>query len=207
MQRSRFCDLFLKKLADLYIMNSKSILTEIQSRHSSRMFNPDRMVTDEDLNSLLEAAHWAPSSSNMQPWRWVIGKSGTSTYQTLLGLLMPGNQTWAKYAPVLLLVASEIQRTTNTGEKANNRTALYDTGMANMALAIEATRRGLNLRMMGGFNLESARKLMPEGLEPVCVIALGYKNDGNHLPEDIRARELQPRSRKTIEELIVNINI
>jgi nitroreductase len=102
------------------------------------------------------------------------------------------------------LSAAEVTRLNAQGERVTNRTAFYDLGMANMSLATEATRRGLNLRMMGGFDLEGARKLLPPHMDVACILALGYANDGAHLPPDVRERDHAPRARKSAAELMLN---
>ncbi len=184
-------------------MTQIEILPVLRERNSSIAFDPSKTVSEDDMQALLEAARWAPSGSNGQPWRWMIARRGTPEFDGIWNVLMPGNQGWTKFAPVLMIAAAQTSYTRPDGTKQLNRTAFYDAGLANMSLAAEATRRGLNLRMMGGFKLDEARKLMPEGVEPICVIALGATNDGSHLPEDMRARISAPRQRKSISEFVI----
>jgi nitroreductase len=186
-------------------MAQPQILDVLAQRRSRVAFDPTHTIGENELTALLEAARWAPSSNNAQPWRWVIARRNETAFEKIHALLMPGNQAWAKHASVLMMVLAEVKRTNHEGRLVNNRTAYYDVGMAAMSLVVEATQRGLNARMMGGFNYDVARTLFAAELDPVCVMALGKANDGSHLAPDVAERDKRPRVRKSIDESIVSI--
>ena len=179
-----------------------------KTRRSGRVYDASRDVTQADLDALLEAARWAPSGGNGQPWRFLIGHKGDATYAKLLSLLMGFNQVWGQHAPVLVLTAHETTSTRPDGQKMNNRTAQHDLGMANMSIALEAEHRGLMAHMMGGFNQDAARALInaeANGLELGPMMTLGYPGDPAALDEEIRKREAAPRTRKPVGELLLTV--
>ncbi len=189
-------------------MSETKINTHLAQRRSRVSFDPNKPVSAADLNALLEAARWAPSGGNGQPWRYVVGHKGDATYDTLFGLLMPGNQPWAQNAAVLVLTVAQVVRIASDGKRQPNRTALYDLGMANMSIAVEATERGMNLRMMGGYNYEAAKKLVDaetHGFDLGPIMAIGWLGDGTLISEDLRKRDEGPRTRKTIDEMLLAI--
>src|SRR5438874_13328356 len=160
----------------------------IRRRWSPRAF-ADRPVTSETLRSLLEAARWAPSSSNGQPWNFLIAtKQDPADFERMLGCLVEKNQQWAKHAPVLMVAVANLQFA-HSGK--DNRHALYDTGAAVAYLTVEATARDLYLHQMAGFSPEKVRERygVPPSAEPVAAIALGYLGDPQSLPDDLRQRE------------------
>lgn len=177
-------------------------------RRSGRAFDAQRPLSDEDVHALLEAARWAPSGGNAQPWRYVIGRKGDATYEKLAALLFDGNRQWAQHAPALILTVYQAARVASDGSVQPNPVALHDLGMANFSLTIEAINRGMMTRMMGGYNHDAALKLIDAeaqhlGVGP--VIAVGYETTPDHLSEEIQQREKAPRSRKPIEELLLYI--
>jgi nitroreductase len=175
------------------------ILSYIAERWSPRAFQ-EKPVEREKIIALLEAARWAPSSRNFQPWRFILAtRSEPEGYQRLLGCLSERNQRWAQHAPVLLLVAAEVEI-----DGSPNRTALYDTGLAVGTLTVQATASGLALRQMGGFDRDRARAVfqIPAHCEPVCVLAIGYRGDPGLLPDDLREGELAPRARRSLGEIV-----
>jgi nitroreductase len=177
-------------------------------RHSGRAYDANQPVTEADLQALQEAARWAASGGNQQPWRFLIGRKGDGTYEKLLALLMPGNTPWAQHAPVLVLTAFVTHSIGRTGEKSLNRTAMHDLGMANAAIALEAAHRGLMAHMMGGFNYEAAKTLIhaeEHGLDLGPMMSLGYEGDASHLNEELQKREKAPRVRKSASELRLHI--
>ncbi|SHE12938.1 Putative NAD(P)H nitroreductase Spy0809 [Chlamydia abortus] len=167
------------------------------NRWSTRAFS-SQAVKDEDLYGVLEAAHWAPSGSNEQPWRFIIAKTPEQR-ETFLQFISPFNQEWCKEAPVLLLLLS---RKVNEAGKASPSHAL-DAGTAWGYLALEATRRGLSTHAMGGFDRAAAQSALqvPEEYEPQIVIALGYRGDETQLSERNRSREI-PNTRKPLSEIV-----
>jgi nitroreductase len=172
----------------------------LRQRWSPRAFD-DRPVELEKLQSLFEAARWAPSSNNQQPWRFLVAmKENTVEYNRLLNCLVEGNQQWAYRAPVLLLSVAQLRFEDGSA----NRHALHDTGMAAENLVIQATALGLVAHQMAGFRIDQARAdcQIPDGYEPVAMMAVGYPGDPALLSDRLRAREVQPRVRKPVTEFV-----
>ena len=170
----------------------------IRQRWSPRAFSA-QPVAPEALEQTLEAASWAFSAMNEQPWRYIYAhKSDTEAFNRLLSCLLPANQVWAKHAPVLIL--SLVKTHYDNGQL--NRTAMHDVGAANANLFLEATALGLHGHLMGGFDIARTRETfnLPEGLEPVVFIALGYVGTPDQLEEPLRTRETSPRKRKPLAE-------
>lgn len=173
----------------------------IAGRWSPRAFDP-KPIGDEPFYALFEAASWAPSAMNEQPWRYVAARKENETgFQKLLDCLLPGNARWAKNAAALILVYC---KTTYTKNGEPNVTALFDTGSANQNLLLQAFSAGIYSHVMGGFDRTKARDVfsIPEGYEPVCMIALGYPGDAESLEEPFKLRETAPRSRKPLDEFL-----
>lgn len=169
----------------------------LRSRWSSRSFS-SRPVDPATINSLLEAMRWAPSSMNEQPWEVIAAEKGTATYQLLSESLMPGNKTWAADAPLLMLAIAR----TAFANGATNHSAVYDLGLAVGNLSVEATHRDLALHQMGGFdrNAVAAGLSLGDDRRPVVVIAVGYRDHYEKLPEQLQQRELAPRKRKPVAD-------
>ena len=171
----------------------------LRQRWSPRAFD-DRPIEPEKLLSLCEAARWAPSSNNEQPWRFIVANKDHETeWNRLLACLVEGNRKWAYRAPVLILSVASLNF---EDDSTPNRHAFYDTGMAVENLVLQATALGLSAHQMAGFDVEKARAdlKIPSGYEPVAMIAVGYPGDLASLPDRLRERELQPRSRRPISE-------
>lgn len=171
----------------------------IRERWSPRSF-VDRSVEPEKIQSLLEAARWAPSSSNEQPWSYVLAtKDQPEAFARLAECLVEAN-SWAKRAPLLLLAIAA----TNFAKNGKpNRHAFHDLGLANENLVLQAVAMGLAAHQMAGFLPDRARELhqIPAGQEPLTMIAVGYPGEPDNLAEPLRARELAPRSRKPLAEM------
>ncbi|UFP96868.1 nitroreductase family protein [Gloeobacter morelensis] len=162
----------------------------------------ERSVSDDDLCSLFEAARWAPSSYNEQPWNYVVAKRENSEeFQKLLCCLVEGNQTWAQAAPVLALGIVRLRFVLNDQP---NRAAVHDLGLAAANLTVEATARGLFVHQMIGIVPEKAREVyeIPEGSAAWTALAIGYPGDPNRLPERLGERDLTPRRRKPLREFV-----
>jgi nitroreductase len=173
----------------------------IRRRWSPRAF-ADKPVELTLLHSLLEAARWAPSSNNEQPWSYIIAtRDNPAEYERMMACLREGNQGWAKNAPVLML---SVARMTFERNGQPNRVALYDLGAAAAYLTFEATARGLTVHQMAGILPEKARELysVPGAHEVVTGIAIGYPGDPETLPEDLQKKELSPRSRKLLAAFV-----
>lgn len=173
----------------------------LRRRWSPRAFS-EHMVEADTLRSLFEAARWAPSSNNEQPWHFIVGtKADPSAYDRLFACLKEGNKKWAFRAPVLML---SVARLNFEDEGTPNRHAWHDTGMAALSLSLQATALGLIAHQMAGFDVDKARAELgiPAGFEPVAMIAVGYPADPAILDERLRQRELAPRERKSAKEIV-----
>ncbi|MBK9452857.1 MAG: nitroreductase family protein [Bacteroidetes bacterium] len=176
------------------------VMDAITHRWSPRSF-AERPIAETDVETILEAATWAFSAANEQPWRYIYAHHGTPLFDTLTGLLMPGNQIWAKNAAVLMV--SMIQTHNAAGKP--NTWAMHDLGAANFALMLQANALGIYGHVMGGFDqLRTVTELeLPEGIAPVAMIALGYLDAAEKLPEPFLTRELAPRTRKPVSEIVL----
>ncbi|HPV50193.1 MAG TPA: nitroreductase family protein [Smithellaceae bacterium] len=155
-------------------------------------------LDEETLRTLLEAARWAPSSNNNQPWRFIYARRQTPHWERFFNLLDEGNQNWAKDAAVLMVVVSKT--TFDSGKP--SRTHSFDTGAAWLSLALQGSMKGLVVHGMQGFNYERAQKELqvPEGYAVEAMIAIGRPGRKEDLPEYQQKREF-PSSRKTIPEI------
>ena len=173
----------------------------LMERWSPRSF-ADRPVEDNVLLSLFEAARWAPSSFNEQPWVFFVARrSEQEEWHKALECLVPGNQKWAEGAPVLVLTAIR----TNHEKNGNaNRVALHDLGLAVGNLVVEATNRDLVVHQMEGIDLQKVRDAykLPDHYAPQTGIAIGYPGPPTRLEEDLRKKELAERKRKPLTEFV-----
>lgn len=173
----------------------------IRERWSPRAF-ADKPVEPDKLRSLLEAARWAPSSYNEQPWVFIVAtKEQPEQFEQMLGCLLPGNQVWAKAAAVLMISVAKLRFDRNA---THNRTAYHDLGLAAAQLTLQATALGLAVHQMAGIHLDQTRETygIPKDYDPVAGIAIGYPGDPDTLPEALREMERAPRQRKPLEALV-----
>ena len=178
-------------------------LTESISRRWSPRAFAETPVSEEHLRQLLEAARWAPSCYNAQPWVFIIGtQDNPAIFQKLSDCLVPANLRWAAKAPVLMLALAELNFVHN-GKY--NRHATHDVGLALGNLLNQATTLGLQAHLMAGFSLETARELfaVPDTHDPVTMIALGHPGDPESLPEALREKELASSTRKPLDEIVL----
>ncbi|PPD35948.1 MAG: nitroreductase [Methylomonas sp.] len=173
----------------------------IQNRWSPRAFDASKTITEDVLHALLEAARWAPSCMNEQPWRFLVCNKAQNeaSWESLLGCLAEKNQQWAMNAPLLLMAVA--MNTFNQNQKPN-RWAAYDTGAASLNLCLQATAMGLVTHQMGGFDTDQCiqRFNLPDGCTPLSVIAVGYQSDIDCLNDEFKQRELAERSRAALTE-------
>ncbi|MDD5274825.1 MAG: nitroreductase family protein [Methylovulum sp.] len=173
----------------------------MQTRWSPRAFDPDRMVSHDDLIALLEAARWAPSCFNDQPWRYVVCNKATDKtgWQNAFTTLAEKNQLWAKNAPVLIL-ATAMSNFNHNGKP--NRHAMYDTGAASVSLCLQAVALGLVVHQMGGFDAEKAREVfhLPAECTPLAMMAVGYQGDASLLDDAFKEAELAARARVELSQ-------
>ena len=176
----------------------------IRHRWSPRAFDPARSVSRGDLLRLFEAARWAPSSFNEQPWRFVVVMRDQSpaAWDAMTASLSPANRSWASAAPVLVLAAIRLALERN---EQPNPLAWYDAGQAVALLTLQATAQGLSVRQMEGFDREHARRVadVPVGFDPLVMMAIGYAGDPDTLSSDKhRVAERAPRRRRAIGEFV-----
>ena len=179
----------------------EGVLPVIHQRWSPRSFT-DRDVDQADLARVFEAARWAASSSNEQPWSFLVATHNSSTHKKILEALVPFNQTWAGKAPVLIL---GLARNKSGRNGAPNLYAMYDLGAASSYLTLQAAALGLSTHQMAGFDKDKARTLLeiPGDYDFGSVIALGYQGEPEALPNDqLIERETAPRERKALSEFV-----
>ena len=178
-----------------------SIHDLIARRWSPRAF-ADRPVSPDVLRQLFEAARWAASSNNDQPWFYLVaGRENPAEFQKMLACLVEFNQGWAKAAPVL---AISVARSNFAQDGSPNGHARHDVGAASALLCIQATALGLAVHQMAGFDAALARKTygIPAEYEPVAAMAIGYAGDPASLPQKLRERETAPRARKPVSDFV-----
>ena len=174
----------------------------LANRWSPRAF-ADRPIPPDVLGSLFEAARWAPSSRNLQPWHFVFAARhhDPDGFARILSTLIGANKSWGKNASLLLIAVTE----PNPEEiKGPNTYAYYDVGQAIAHLTIQAMACGLYIHQMGGFRREKASELLeiPDNFEPVVSAAIGYLADPSILSDTMRERELAPRSRNPLSQQV-----
>jgi nitroreductase len=187
----------MQKLAD----TTYPIEPLLKQRWSPRAF-AERPVEIDKLLSLWEAARWSASCANQQPWYFLVAtKEEQTEYARLLSCLRENNQLWASQAPVLMVSVAKLAFDMN-GQP--NRYAFHDVGLAVANLIVQATALGLCVHQMAGFYPDKVRELygVPDDFEPVAGIVLGYPGDPATLPEELRQRELAPRTRKPCESFV-----
>ncbi len=183
-------------------IETKSAIHElIASRWSGRAYDSSRLLSREQIISLVEAARWAPSCFGDQPWRFIIFDKATnqSGWEKALACLAEGNQSWAKDAPLLLLACADSIFSQN-GKP--NRWGQYDTGAASLNLCLQATALGLMVHQMGGFDADKTKTYfsMPEKFTPMAMMTVGYQLAEIAMPDDIKEREYNARARNTLDE-------
>ena len=179
------------------------VLPAVLSRWSPRSF-ANRDVSPADLKKVFEAARWAASSYNEQPWRFLVGLRNSSTYKKIFSTLIGFNQGWAAAAPVLILGVSSSKFSLNGTD---NRHALYDLGAASSYLTLQAAALGLTSHQMAGYDQAAARQAfgIPEDYLLGAVIALGYQGEPSALgQEQLIAQEIAPRTRKPLSEFVLS---
>jgi nitroreductase len=173
----------------------------LSGRWSPRGFDATHRLPAAQLTALLEAARWSPSANNTQPWRFVVTQRGEAGFERLAGTLSGNNRRWAGRASALLLVLAET--TDETG--APRGYGLYDTGQAVAHLVTQAQAEGLATHQLGGFDKAAAAAAfgIDPRFTPVVVIAVGRRQDEHGLPDDLAAREGEPRQRRPLTELVL----
>ena len=181
---------------------SNQLLHEIKNRQSTRIIS-DKPIEEEKIRALFEAAKWAPSGGNAQPWHYVYTLKGDPEREAMEGLLNEGNY-WARHAYLLITAFAHTKRK-KEDTWVDNQYALHDTGAASMLIVLQAAHMGLATRQLSGFHRELANSTLhvPTDYVPTTMIAIGYPGESNaHLTEKHRNQETQPRKRKTAEEFV-----
>ena len=173
----------------------------IAKRWSGRAYDADQDLSPEQIKALLEAARWAPSAFNGQPWRFFVGRNGDSTFSATLSTLAPFNQSWAKNASVLITVAAK----TTKDDGSIHADYQFDCGLAVSQLVFEVHNRGFVAHQMTGFDRVASSTVleMDTYLTPIVVIAIGKQDVPEKLEGPAAEREVAPRERKPLSEIVV----
>lgn len=182
--------------------STDGVLPVILERWSPRAFS-DREVSSVDLKVIFEAARWAPSSFNEQPWRFFVGHRNSETYNKIAETLVPFNRAWAANAPVLIL---SVAKTRFSHNDSPNNYAVHDLGAADGFITLQAASMGISTHQMAGFDQARAREAfgIPEIYAIGSVMALGYQGDLSVLEEHYQGQEQSPRSRKPLNEIVLS---
>lgn len=172
----------------------------LKQRWSPRSFT-DQPVTEESVQSIFEAARWAPSSSNDQPWRFIVGFKGDKTWDMIMETLVEFNQKWAKLAPVLAL---SIGKKISDKNGRPSKTFMYDVGQSVAYITFQAMHEGLFMHQMGGLNAQKAAEIfnVPEEYQVITAFAIGYKGEPELLEENFAEMEKDERQRHPLKELV-----
>ncbi|MDP4633579.1 MAG: nitroreductase family protein [Pontimonas sp.] len=177
-----------------------SVMDVLEQRWSPRAFDRDEVLDENRLGPAFEAARWSPSSGNSQPWTFMVGFRGDDVFQTIVGTMASGNQVWAEHAgAVVANIASVVDAEGNPQSH-----AVYDLGQAVAHFSVQATAEGLMVHQMGGFDAQTlGRELeLDSSQRVVTLMAIGSMGDPAELPEKLQLREAQPRSRKSLSEIV-----
>jgi nitroreductase len=171
----------------------------IADRWSPRSFDAAAEIRPAELNAMLEAARWAPSAMNRQPWRFVVGLRGEEAFTAIHGSLAPGNQVWADRAGALVAAFAESE----TDEGIPVPGTPYEVGLAVAQLTVQAHAEDLHVHQMAGFGAAQLTEAVgaPPTYQPVVVLAIGRLAPAEQLPDALRAREVAPRTRRPLGEI------
>ncbi|MQA34338.1 nitroreductase family protein [Modestobacter roseus] len=175
----------------------------LAERWSPRGWDAGHELLDDQLTALLEAARWAPSANNSQPWRFGVARRGTAAFAAVREALARGNQLWAHAASALVVVAAE----TVGPDGAPRPWAAYDTGQAVAHLTVQAQHEGLAVHQLGGFDRDRVSALLdlPATVVPLVVLTVGRRDSAAELPEVLAAREQAPRDRVPLDALLLPV--
>jgi nitroreductase len=179
------------------------ILPVLAERWSPRSYNTEYVLTQHELLSMLEAARWAPSANNAQPWRFSVLNRGEELFQQVAAEGLSGfNQAWAPNASTLVVVSIK----TLTADGKENRSAPYDAGLAVANLVTQAHELGLHAHQIGGFVPEALTSILglADDLRPIVVVAIGKVAPAEQLQGPAYEREIQPRTRLELDEIVLH---
>ncbi|MEN9741033.1 MAG: hypothetical protein RLZ72_1299 [Actinomycetota bacterium] len=176
------------------------ILDVLAERWSPRGFDTEATLTMSDLNPAFEAARWAPSANNLQPWSFIVGFRGDETFEKIAAALSGFNASWAPHASALIVTVTD----TLTASGRPSPWARYDLGQAVAHFSVQAQANGIYLHQMGGFDIEALTEALgvDEPQEIVTVIAAGTQADPSTLPAELAEREAAPRERKAVSDFV-----
>jgi len=179
------------------------ILNIIKQRWSARSFS-DKTIAEDTLLTIFEAARWAASANNEQPWQYVFAQHGSEGFDKIWNCLMPGNQPWAKNASHLIVA---IARKSYEANQNPNSWAEHDLGMANAHVLLQAISLDIYSHPMAGFNKDKLIDTLnlTNDQNPICIIAMGYLDKPESLEEPFKTREITKRSRKQVSDFIKKI--
>jgi nitroreductase len=182
------------------IKSNYPILDLIKQRWSTRAYTPTPL-SDDDLNTLFEAARWAASCFNEQPWRFVYAKHGTENFKKLLTGLVEFNQGWAKNASVLVY---NVVSTSFEKNGKSNAHAEHDLGLALGNLTTQATSMNLNVHHMAGLDFEKAKEVinLPEGYKVVSAMTIGYVKDEKEMTDEEKKNEFGEQKRTPLSSIV-----
>ncbi|WP_353814511.1 nitroreductase family protein [Agromyces sp. SYSU T00266] len=184
-----------------HVPTDAPLIAPLVERWSPRAYDPTAELSEESLRTLLEAARWAPSANNVQPWRFIVARRGTAAFAAIHDALMGFNQAWADSAAALVVNVAETVDESGTPRP----WAKYDLGQAVAYMSLQAQHDGLHTHQMGGFDAARLAEVfgLRAGLDVVSVSAIGKVGDASALPEPLREREVAPRSRKSLDEIVI----
>ena len=177
-------------------ITSTPIHPVLTNRRSPRSFDANAIISNDDLLAILEAARWAPSANNFQPWRFHVGVRGDEVFNSILAALVPFNQSWANRASALV----------NQNEDGTARPISgFDAGLSVSQLTFEAHSRGQVAHQMAGFDAAKAAQTfdLAEAISPIVVIAIGTQGPAEQLEGVLLERENAPRQRKELTEIVL----
>jgi nitroreductase len=177
------------------------VLDAIAERWSTRIFDAETPIDEQALTNALEAARWAPSAANTQPWRFIVARRGTAAHEAVAASLMDFNRAWAPAAGALVVVLAETVR----DDGSPLPWAAYDAGQAAAYLSLQAHAEGLHTHQMGGFDRAAIARdfALDPTTEPLTVIAVGALGDPATASDELRARESAPRTRRPIADSLI----
>lgn len=200
-------DLRLWLIPDMTVITDRTASTDapvldiVAERWSPRIYDGAAPINEEALRSALEAARWAPSAYNRQPWRFLVTRRGSSAHETVLNSLIDFNQGWAKDAGALIVIVTE----TVDAEGTPLPEARYDAGQAAAYFTIQAHANDLLVHQMSGFDPETVSQAfaLDETLVPLTVIAVGVLGDATGVDDAVLSRENAPRTRRPLTESVL----
>lgn len=184
--------------------SDKPIQDHLNGRYSPRIFS-DQNIDDEKLSLIFEAARWSPSSNNIQPWRFIIGKKGYENFDKIYDLLADFNKQWANNAQCLVLGIYK----KDTADGKENFHGLYDLGQSVAHLTMQAQSMGIAVHQMAGFDHQKANKdfQLPDNYHSAVVFAMGYYGgELENLPDDLKEEEKNRSERKSLDEIVTELN-